>query len=277
MKPVNLFFIAIALASGAMLGLVFAPDTPDTVHIAETGDAISAAPATLEGGDNTARLQQLERQIAALQQRIEQLERTQQQAPLLETAPEEKTTAGGHVNNTIDTPVSANARVLDPAHLVKAGIDPATAEDIVRRKNQIELRKLELRDHAAREGYLGSSRYMQELQALVDEDLSLRAELGDEAYDRYLYASGQANRVRVAAVIPGSAAEQAGVKAGDLILRYGENRLFGWRELQQATTRGNRDEYVSLSVMRDGQETLLWVPRGPLGVRLSMMRVNPEQ
>ena len=277
MKPANLFFIAIAFASGALLGLYFAPDTPDTVHIAETGNAVSAAPMSPEGDNSTARLQQLERQIAALQQRIEQLERAQQQAPLLETALEEKTTAGGHFSSAIDTPVSANARVLDPAHLVKAGIDPATADDIVRRKNEIELQKLELRDRASREGYLGSSRYMQELQALIDEDFSLRAELGDDAYDRYLYASGQANRVRVAAVIPGSAAEQAGVRSGDLIIRYGETRLFDWRELQQATTQGSREEYINLSVMRDGQETLLWVPRGPLGVRLSMMRVNPDR
>ncbi len=275
MKPVSLFFIAIALASGVLLGLFFAPDKPNTVQFTETEDG--AAPAAPARDDHSARLQQLEMQIAALQQRIEQLESAQQHVPLQETPPDEETMTGGHFSSIIDTPVSANARVLDPAHLVKAGVDPATAEDIVRRKNEIELRKLELRDRAAREGYLGSSRYMQELQALVDEDLSLRAELGDDAYDRYLYASGQANRVRVAAVIPGSAAEQAGVKAGDLILRYGENRLFGWRELQQATTRGNRDEYISLSVVRDGQETLLWVPRGPLGVRLSMMRVNPEQ
>ncbi len=277
MKPVSLFFITIALASGVLLGLVFAPDKADHDYSTEPDAPVVTALITPASDDAAIRLQQLETQITALQQRVEQLENAQQQPSSLETPADEEIIAGDRFSRVIDTPVSANARVLDPSHLVKAGVDPVIAEDIVRRKNEIELQKLELRDRAAREGYLGSSRYMQELQALVDADFSLRAELGEDAYDRYLYASGQANRVRVAAVIPGSAAEQAGVRSGDLIIRYGETRLFGWRELQQATTGGNRDEYISLSVMRDGQETLLWVPRGPLGVRLSMMRVNPEQ
>ena len=267
----SLLLAAAALAGGIIGARLTSPVT------APVDPPLSAQPGVATADDLTAqRLTQLEQHLALLQTRIDALET--QLPPEPEQEAEETLPGNGEaVSNVIDAPITADSRVLDPAHLVQAGIDTITAEELVRRKNAHELQKLELRDRAAREGYLGSKRHMQELQAIIDEDFSLREAIGDDAYDRYLYASGQANRVRVAAVITGSAAEQAGIQPGDLILRYGEQRLFDWRELQQATTEGNRNEYVSISVIRNGEETVLWIPRGPLGVRLSMMRVNPDR
>jgi S1-C subfamily serine protease len=96
----------------------------------------------------------------------------------------------------------------------------------------------------------------------------LRDEFGDDIYDRYLYAMGKHNRVVVASVIPGSAADQAGIREGDMILRYGDGRVFTWPELRKATTEGYRGEYVTLNVQRDQQFLSMLVPRGPLGVRM---------
>ncbi|MGB5602311.1 MAG: PDZ domain-containing protein, partial [Gammaproteobacteria bacterium] len=134
---------------------------------------------------------------------------------------------------------------------------------------------LELRDRAIREGYLGTSRYSRELNALLEQDVSLREEVGDDAYDRYLYATGQSNRVNITSVMPGSPAEQAGIKSGDVVLSYADSQLFNWSELQAATTDGERGEYVNVTVLRNGQRVNLWLPRGPLGVRLSSLRLQP--
>jgi S1-C subfamily serine protease len=73
----------------------------------------------------------------------------------------------------------------------------------------------------------------------------------------------------------GSPAEQAGIETGDVILSYGDRQLFNWSELQDATTRGERGEYVNVTVLREGQMLNLWLPRGPLGVRLGSTRVKP--
>jgi len=166
-------------------------------------------------------------------------------------------------------------RLLSIKSLVKAGLSEEMATDMVRHRNDIELKKLELRDHAAREGYLGSKRYMKELTFLLNEETSLREDLGDEAYDRYLFSNGQHNRVKVASVMLGSAAEEAGMKDGDLILTYGESRMFEGFELKKATSEGELGEYVNVDILRDGQLMSLWMPRGPLGVRLGAARVAP--
>lgn len=221
----------------------------------------------------TDNVQRMEQRLAMLEQRIEALE-----IALAET--QSATDAQGNdmevPGSVVDTPVSSLSRVLSIDNLTRAGLDEQLASDIVRRRNQLELQKLELRDRASREGYLGTQRYQNELAALNVNDVSLRDEIGDQAYDRYLYSSGQSNRVKVASVMLGSAAEQSGVESGDLILSYNGQTLFKWAELQQATSEGELGEYVNLGVLRDGVQLTLWLPRGPLGVRLEATRLNPD-
>ena len=219
------------------------------------------------------RIGTLEQQIKLLRKRIEQLEQN------ANTAKRDETVTRGALATTqttsADSQVSGSGQALTTGILVSAGVDEAIAADIIRRKNEIDLQKLELRDRATREGYLGTSRYNNELNTLQQRDFTLRDEIGDDAYDRYLFTSGQSNRVNVASVMQGSAADQAGLKPGDVILNYADSRLFSWNELQKATTLGVRGEYVNVTVMRSGQVINLWLPRGPLGVRLSSTRLQP--
>jgi membrane-associated protease RseP (regulator of RpoE activity) len=219
------------------------------------------------------RIEALEQQIEMLSSRIKQLEQNAIAAKRDETV-QRGAPATGQATPA-GSPVSSSSQALTTKNLVDAGIDEAIAADIVRRKNEIELQKLELRDRATREGFLGTRRYRTELNTLQQRDFSLRDELGDAAYDRYLFTTGQSNRVNIASVMQGSAADQAGLKPGDVILNYADKQLFNWNELQKATTLGVRGEYVDVTVMRNGQVINLWLPRGPLGVRLSSARLQP--
>jgi hypothetical protein len=159
--------------------------------------------------------------------------------------------------------------------LVSAGVAADLAEDIVWRESRVELDRLNLRDQAVREGWLGSDRYREALNALSEEGVSLREEIGDAAWDRYLYLTGEDNRVSVTSVIPGSAAEAAGLEPGDLIESYAGTQPFRHRDLRQATTEGEKDELVPVRVRRGERVFETWVPRGPLGVRLGMTRIEP--
>jgi hypothetical protein len=159
--------------------------------------------------------------------------------------------------------------------LVAAGVDPGLAEDLIQREAQRSLEQLSLRDQAIREGWIGTAQYREELSRINADARSLREEIGDDTYDRYLFGTGEDNRVKVDGVIPGSAAEIAGLQAGDLIESYADERLFGFSELRNKTTEGEYGEQVAVQVRRAGRVIETWVPRGPLGVTLSSARVEP--
>jgi C-terminal processing protease CtpA/Prc len=219
------------------------------------------------------RIQALENQIQLLSERIEQLE---QSADVKQEQNEETAALVIHDTSAVDTPVSSLNPAVTTQSLVKAGIDAELAADIVRRRNEIDMKILQLRDRASREAYLNTARYSRELQELRDQDISLRDEIGDDYYDSYLFANRQSNRVKVASVMMGSPAEESGMMDGDLILSYDNRKIFNWNELQDATSGGQRDEYVNVTVLRNGQLVNLWMPRGPLGIRLGSARIRPE-
>ena len=160
-------------------------------------------------------------------------------------------------------------------NLIRGGIDASLAEDIVRRKNSIELKRLALQDRATRDNYLNTQRYYDELAEINSQDVTLREELGDARYDEYLYASKQNNRIRISSVMLGSVAEHAGIQQGDIVLSYNDSRLFTWQELKDATAEGHLGEYVSISIYRNGEIYSYSVPRGPLGIQLGSTRLAP--
>jgi hypothetical protein len=214
---------------------------------------------------------QLEAQLADVTLRLSELELTQQQIIDEDLGQ----TDDQHESRVIPAaaPETAQQKVkktgtLTLDALVEAGIDRTQAEYILRLQGELDLKRLELRDRAIREGSLGSKQYANAMRELNRNAPQLRDELGDDVFDRYLYAMGKHNRVVVTSVIPGSAADQAGIRQGDMILNYGDSRVFTWPELRKATTEGYRGEYVTLNVQRDQQVLSMLVPRGPLGVRM---------
>lgn len=163
----------------------------------------------------------------------------------------------------------------DREALISAGVSPDVASAIQQQRDQRTLARLELLDQAAREGWTGTERLDNELDALNDALPSLRDELGDEAYDRYLYSAGRSNRVSIASVIAGSAADIAGLQVGDIIMRYASQRMFNMQEVRDATREGVRNEPILLEVVRDQQPIAFEVTRGPLGVTMTASRVEP--
>jgi len=160
--------------------------------------------------------------------------------------------------------------------LISAGVDPLVAEEIKQRSDEWTLQRLELVDQATREGWRQSEQFSERLTALREERPSIREELGDSNYDRYLFASGESNRVQISSIINGSAAQIAGMENGDVVLSYANNRVFTANELQRATREGSRGEPVQLEVLRLGEQLNIELPRGPMGVTLNGMRLEPS-
>jgi len=229
---------------------------------------------TLTTNNQDKRLSALETKIDSLQSRLDAMEVKPITMPLsnealsAEPQSEEQLTRVNFGANFRPSSITNN--------LIEVGIDPLIAEEIEAKRNKMELARLVLRDKAIRGEYLRTDQYQEELKTLNESQPSLREEIGDDFYDRFLYTSGQANRILISSVMTGSAADGAGMLNGDLLTSYAGQRLFQGRELRGLTTGGLGGEIIDVRVIRDGNEISLNMPRGPLGVRLNQKRVDPD-
>ncbi len=218
------------------------------------------------------RISKLEDEIGQLKQQMLRMNQTLESLPVETKAT--TSTLVRRTNNSL-TPSILTRRLYSYESLIRGGIDQITAEDIVRRKNNFELKRLALQDRATRENYLNSQQYYDELNAINQNDVSLRDELGDDRYDEYLYTSKQNNRIKISSVMLGSAAEEVGIEKNDVVLSYNNKRMFTWQELKNATTEGSLGEFVSITIYRSGEQYSFTVPRGPLGIQLGSTRLEP--
>lgn len=171
----------------------------------------------------------------------------------------------------VDNSVSQMERAL-----AAAGLDSETAADIKYRQDDLAMSEMYLRDQATRENWMDTPRFREEMAKIDAQRTSVRDEIGDDdAYDRYLFAIGQTNRVRVDDVLSESPAAGVGLQTGDMIIRYGDTRLFAPRDLVDQTHSGSPGEMVRLEVLRNGQRFEVEVPRGPLGLRVNAIQDVP--
>ena len=175
-----------------------------------------------------------------------------------------------------DSQDDAPTEKLTVENLLKVGVTEMIAQDIIDRMSQHDFRLLDLHDRAKREGYLNSPRYHKERRELMATAPSLRSTIGNDSYDHYLYTTGQKNRVVVTSVMSDSPADQLGVQKGDVVLSYANEKVLGWRDLRELTSKGVYGEYVNLNILRNEQLINILVPRGPLGVRLGTTVLDPE-
>lgn len=105
---------------------------------------------------------------------------------------------------------------------------------------------------------------------------AIREGLTEERYEEYLRASGNKRlAVPVRSVLDGSVGEMAGLQAGDLIRRYGSERVYNDQDLTLAMASGEIGEPVTVEVERNGAIFYFTVSRGPLGTtRISSMLIK---
>lgn len=241
---------------------------------------VAQAPPARVGSDHDQRTIEalsglLEREVEErirLEQEVERL--SARLAALEDSEPEEAILSEGGLPpqpvREPDAPVE-----LSEAALVAAGFSPSDAAYYRRRYDEAAMARLYLRDQAEREGWIGTPRYSEALREIRGGLESLRDEMDDEAYARYLYALGRPNQVSIRRVLTGSAAEAAGLAPGDVLLSYQGERMFAVSDVRRASRGGDPGETVSVEILRDGRVIQAYLPRGPLGVSMSSERTLP--
>jgi len=220
-------------------------------HLAQQLDAASAARQLLQDELNL-----MQDTVHTLEQRLDEL------------------TQAKPADDPPPSPV-AQSHKSDAESLTAAGFDPNEAEYLATRWGQQQMDLLYLRDQARREGWIETPRYEQTAQDLRSGSDSIREELGPEAYDRFLYATGRANRVVLNSIIDSSPAQTIGLQPGDTVLSYDGQRIFSFTDLRTATTAGEPGAPVVIELNRGGQRLELEIARGPIGVTLGSRRDAP--
>jgi C-terminal processing protease CtpA/Prc len=145
--------------------------------------------------------------------------------------------------------------------LIEAGFLPSQASMIVRRESELQMESLRSRYEAERSG--DPVDYWRSRSASSE---TLRQELGDADYERYLTANDRSTSVTISSVIDSSPAQSAGLQAGDEIVRYDGERVFSMTDLTRQTMDGTAGQHVVVDIMRDGIPMQIVLPRGPVGI-----------
>jgi len=161
--------------------------------------------------------------------------------------------------------------------LTEVGLPPAVVADVKRRYDELAKDEISLRNLATEEGWIGTPEFAEELDQIETERLAIRDEIGDDAYDHYLFASGQPNRVYVTEALADSPAAEAGLQTSDVIVRYGGTRILTPDDLIAETQVGSPGETVRVDITRNGEPMTLEVPRGPLGLGIGVTQEPPEK
>lgn len=145
--------------------------------------------------------------------------------------------------------------------LVEGGFSEDEARRILQQESEASFKAMKVTWEAQRNGenidFPGLSNSPQSI---------LRAEIGDDAYARYLEVQGQPTAVRVTQVLSGSPGTAAGLQPGDQLVSYDGRRLFDVGDLRRQTMQGEPGQDVVIEVVRDGVRMQLTVPRGPIGI-----------
>lgn len=173
--------------------------------------------------------------------------------------------------------VAAAAEQSLDNRLTAVGFTSAEIERIRRIEARAQMQQIELDYEARQDGWVNTPRYYEAIRAAGSGGGLLREELGDSAFDRYLFATRGANRVAVSTVIENSPAATAGLRPGDVIHSYGGERVFMNQELTELRSIGTRGIPVVVGVIRDGQHLQLTMPRGPMGVQLTPTSIDPNE
>jgi hypothetical protein len=209
----------------------------------------------------------IEKQLAELRTRIEYLE-----------GEIHKNRHAGRNNADIAqaSPDAGVSGLAGDAKLIAAGIDASTADWIQQQLDKNQMDELYLQNQARREGWLNKPRYHQARREIQERVDGFREQLGEDTYDRLLYALGRPNRVQIVDVMQDSPAQQNGLNASDMIVSYNGTRVFTTKEIQELASGGDPSAWVLLEISRDGEPLNVYMPGGPLGVRLTTGRVLPQ-
>lgn len=265
--------LAASLAVGVAVGAWLSIDEPVEIGISEDASKFTAGDGSLSG-----RVLSLERELEEERNAREVLE--EQLLAILEqldgygpgAGPQRRDLAMGQ-SASDGTQVRSRNRQRDAvtrmrefrerriAGLIKNGYSEDEAKRLLKIESDAQFEMMQTVHEARRNG---------ESLDLFSNSLSaqttLRSNIGDAEYERFLNAQGQRTNVQIASVLDGAPGSKAGLRPGDEIISYNGERTFSMMDLRELTMGGEAGENAIIEIDRDGVRMQLSIPRGPIGM-----------
>ena len=276
LKP--LLFVVLGVVTGAGLATLLGREPMPGLHadgpafVAESrpGDALLERLAVLESrlAEETERRASLEASLSQLEAQLDGLASNRSAEEWEDPAPSEAVIVNsgiGDVRGPRGTRFAAMREQRSPEYrqnqLIEAGFSPDQAQSLIDREAQTRMDLMNASYEARRQG-----EPFDPVEIQRAAQAALRTELGTDAYERYLEATGRPTSVSVFEVINSSAGQTAGLQPGDEIVGYNGERVFSLDDLRALTIAGEPGESVAVDILRDGQPMQIYMPRGPLGI-----------
>lgn len=161
---------------------------------------------------------------------------------------------------TVESQGQAIAKQKEDERFLAAGFSMQRVEWIRTRVKELQVE----REHLARQGGIKDPRMA--AAYLIDKDLDLQNEIGEEEYDRYRKAQGRSVGVVIGQVLPTSGALNAGLQPGDEIVSYDRHRVYNQSMMDSLINAEGSRGSVVIDVLRQGQKIQLLASSGPLGI-----------
>jgi hypothetical protein len=266
----TVLLVGAGLAAGFAAAYWLAGSTPAAEPAPRLVDSTPPAPSELPG-----RILELERQLGAevekrtaLEQRVGELGRALDDlhaaapARSADSDSPDPSQPAGAADGAAGQRFARNFRPQTTEQRVstleEGGFSPDRAAWIEQRRSELALQAMQAQ-YAQRRGENVDPAQMRPEQ-------TLRSELGDADYEKYLEAQGRPTKVGVFNVLPSSPAQKAGMQPGDQIVSYAGQRVFNMADLTDLTLQGTPGQSVTLEVQRNQQTVQLVIPRGPIGI-----------
>ena len=254
----------IALAAGLIGGLsssFFSSEPKNSIRLISSqetlGNSIDAQ--TYAPEDIQWQLQDLQQQVKTLNNKLSKLVDQQE-----------------GVSTFTNSETVPSSEIDNRENIINSGINAYVADDILFRIEQQNTRRLELESIIQTSELSERREYSKELRELLNNKITLRSEMGDDAFDQYLFLNSQNNRVKVSSIKPGSTAESAGIMPNDVILYYDNHKILSSTDIKLASANAEISSNTIVVINRDGEEFSITLPGGILDIEFEPLLVDPD-
>ena len=156
--------------------------------------------------------------------------------------------------------------------LVQAGFSHSRAAAIVEKQERLQYEQMQFsyEYHHMQDKRSERAKELQtKLQTYSNPRRVFEQELSAAEFEQYLNAFGGRTEMEIGDLVESAPAYEAGLRPGDKIIRYNNQRVFHMGDLRTQVYQAKPGESVAVEIQRQGSSSTetIYIPAGPLGIR----------